>query len=108
METSIGILAIIFLLAFLVETLVEFSFGDLFDKFPKISPYKWTLKYIAIAVGLVGTFHYNIDIMQIAGKVLSVDPPILSSWYGTAITGIAVGKGSNYVHQFIVKFFPVK
>lgn len=106
--TTLGVLAVILALAFLVETLVEFIFGTIFDRVPKLTPYKWTLQYIAVVVGLIGTFHYQIDLMAILGEVVKSSPAIAVSWYGMGITGIAVGKGSNYLHQFISQFFPAK
>lgn len=108
METTIGILVVIFAVAFLVETLVEFLFGTLFDKVPRLTKYKWTLMYVAIVIGLIGTFHYRFDLIAILGQFTKASPPIMVSWYGEMITGIAIGKGSNYLHQFISKFFPTK
>lgn len=106
--TTLGILAILLALAFFVETLVEFIFGTLFDRIPALTPHKWTLQYIAVVVGLVGTFHYGIDLLAILSEVVKANPVIPVSWYGIGITGIAVGKGSNYLHQFISQFFPAK
>lgn len=113
----LAILTVLVALAFLVETLIEFVFGTLFDKVPALAPYKWTLMYVAIVVGIAGAFLYQFDLLHILSLFLSTiasktDPtavPILPvTWYGMAITGIAVGKGSNYLHQFISKFFPAK
>lgn len=104
--TTPGILLVLLALAFFVETLVEFVFGTLFDKVPALTPYKWALMYIAIVVGIVGTFLYRIDLLAILGEQMKANPPIAVSWYGMGITGIAIGKGSNYLHQFISRFFP--
>lgn len=106
--STIGILAVTLMMAFLVETLVEFFFGTLFDKVKVLTPYKWALMYIAVAVGLVGSFTYRIDIIAIAADAVRADPVIPVKWYGMIITGIAVGKGSNYIHQLVSTFFPAK
>lgn len=108
MDTTLGILAVIFAIAFLVETLVEFLFGTLFDKVPKLTKYKWTLMYAAVLIGLIGTFHYHFDLIAILGQFVKASPPVPVSWYGETVTGIAIGKGSNYLHQFISTFFPAK
>lgn len=113
---SLGVFGILIILAFLVETLVEFIFGEIFDRFPALTPWKWTLKYIAVIVGVVGTFLYHFDILAISSKVIAAltpagtDPPavLAVTWYGMLITGIAIGKGSNYLHQFVSQFFPAK
>lgn len=106
--TSVGILIVVLFLAFLVETLVEFVFGTVFDKIPALSQYKWTIQFIAIAVGVIGTFHYDIDLIAILGQTVHANPPIEVGWLGKTLTGIAIGKGSNYVHQLISKYFPAK
>lgn len=106
--TTLGILVVLLALAFLVETLVEFLFGTLFDKVPVLAPHKWALMYIAVLVGIVGAFLYHFDLLEILGETVKAEPAITVTWYGEAITGIAIGKGSNYLHQFISQFFPSK
>jgi hypothetical protein len=95
--------------AFLVETLVEFALGMLFDKIPKITPYKWVLAYAAIAVGILGAFVYKFDVIFMLFSYLGVESwlgePIRITIIGLIITGIAIGKGSNYLHDFLKKFF---
>lgn len=102
----LAILAIIFLLSFLVETLVEFLFGDIADHIPQIEPYKWTIKYLAVAVGVAGAWVYRFDLIYLLSQYLEAD--LTSTPYGITLTGIAVGKGSNYIHQLISQFFPSK
>src|SRR5512146_206687 len=87
---GLGVLVIMIALAFLVETLTEFLFGTLFDKVPKLTPYKWTLMYIAVVVGLIGAFTYQFDLLAILGKVVGSNIGV--QWYGIAITGVAIGK----------------
>ena len=52
--TVLAILAVIFLLAFLTESLVEYLFGALVDHVPALTSYKWLLMYIAAGVGVSG------------------------------------------------------
>ncbi|KKQ62544.1 MAG: hypothetical protein US85_C0025G0012 [Candidatus Shapirobacteria bacterium GW2011_GWF1_38_23] len=81
----LGILAIIFLLSFLVEAMVEYIFGKLFDHVPVLVPYKWLLQYVALGFGVLGAFIYKFDVIT--------------------ITGLAIGRGSNFIHDLIKKFF---
>lgn len=103
-------MGLVFLLAFLVETLVEFIFGTIAGFFPQWQvgqPVKASIiQVIAVMVGLGGAFLYRFDILYLFGTFSQI--PIEATPYGMAITGIAIGKGSNYVHQVITKFFPAK
>jgi hypothetical protein len=103
-----SVLVIIFLLAFLVESLTEYLFGKLFDQVEKLRPYRWLLMYIAAMVGVLGCFLYNFDILALLGGYLYVDGGYYqtASWFGTLLTGLAVGRGSNYIHDLVSRFFP--
>ena len=98
-----GYLGIILALAFLTETLVEFLFSDIFLKFPKLAPYAWTQKYIAVVVGIGGAFIYQFDLLYLLADFFGV--PLVHSAFGIVMTGIGIGKGSNYLHDFIMRFF---
>jgi len=99
----LGYLGIILALAFLTETLVEFLFSDLFLKFPKLKEYTWTQKYIAVIVGVVGAFIYQFDLLHLLADFFGVS--LIHSPFGIVFTGIGIGKGSNYIHDFIMRFF---
>lgn len=102
-----GILAVIFLLAFLVESLVEYLFGQAFAHLPAIQPYSWLLMYVSAAVGVAGAFMFGFDLLYLMGNYLAVDWPALAapSPLGIALTGLAIGRGSNYIHDLVAKFF---
>jgi len=102
----LAILMVILLLAFLVESLTEFLLGDVFDKITVLTPFKWTLKYFAVAAGVLGAFVYKFDLPALLGQYLEIT--IATSVFGIVLTGIAIGKGSNYLHQVISQFFPEK
>lgn len=107
-------LALAFMLAFLVESFVEILFGTPMDKITLLKPYKWLLMYAAILVGVAVCFYYKLDLIalmiQFMCEQLKIDPLPLSNptSVGTLFTGLAIGKGSNYLHQFVSKFFPPK
>jgi hypothetical protein len=98
-------LLIIFLLAFLVESLVEYLFGRLFDQVKALQPHRWLLMYIAAAVGVGGCFFYGFDLLYILGGYLGNGGPAGPGWFGVLLTGLAVGRGSNYIHDLVAKFF---
>ena len=94
----LGILAIIFLLSFLVEAMVEYIFGKLFDHVPVLVPYKWLLQYVAL-----GAFIYKFDVISLLS--IWLETPIEIHPFGITITGLAIGRGSNFIHDLIKKFF---
>ena len=104
----LAILVIMVMVAFLIETLVEAIFGPVFDKIPALTPHKWALMYVALVVGVVGAFIYRFDLLAILSGYLQSEPPIAVGPFGIVITGLAIGKGSNYLHQLISRFFPAK
>lgn len=99
----LGILSVILLLSFLVEALVEYVFGGLFDNVPVLKPYKWALMYIALAAGVVGAFVYQFDVINLLS--IWLETPIDIHPFGIALTGLGIGRGSNFIHDLIKKFF---
>jgi len=105
-QTVLGVLAVILALAFLVETLIEALFGRIVDHFPVLQPYKWTLIYFAVVAGIIGAFVYQFDLLYLLFMFMGIPGQVMT--YGIVITGIAIGMGAGYIHQFISKFFPTK
>lgn len=102
----LAILAIILIVAFMVETIVEFTFAPFFDKIPTLTPFKWIQMYIALAVGVVAAVVYKFDVIFLLG--LYFKQPIPVTMVGVILTGLAVGKGSNYLHDLISKWLAPK
>lgn len=96
-------LGVIFLLSFLVESLVEYIAGQLFKHIPAISSYSWVTMYIALAVGIAGAFVYGFDLLALLGTYLGAS--IQSSSFGIVLTGAAIGRGSNYLHDLVSRYF---
>jgi len=101
------LLAVIFLLAFLVESLVEYLFGQLIAHLPVFQPYGWVLVYISAAVGVVCALFYGFDLLYLLGNWLEVSWSKLAepSIIGMVMTGLAIGRGANYLHDLVSKFF---
>lgn len=102
----LGILLVILLLAFLVESLVEYFAGQLFQRVPVLQPYSWALMYIAAIVGVAGAFVYRFDLLYLLAQFAEV--PLQSSSFGIALTGLAIGRGANYIHDLTTRFFVKK
>ncbi len=99
----IGTIGVILLLAFLVESLTEYLFGAAMEHIPALKPFSWTLMYIAAAVGVGGAFVYGFDLLALAGKFFEVN--VQSGPFGIAMTGLAIGRGANYIHDIFKRFF---
>jgi hypothetical protein len=98
-----GILAVIFLLAFLVESSVEYLAGEPFNRIPALQPHKWLLMYVACGVGIAGAFVYQFDLLWLLAHYFGVD--LVHSPFGIVITGAAIGRGANYLHSLVKRFF---
>lgn len=99
-------LGVILLLAFLVESLTEYVFGQPFDHIPTLTPYKWLLPYAALIVGVLGSWLYKFDLLVLVGTWLGV--AIVPNWLGITLTGLAIGRGATYIHDLIGQFFGQK
>lgn len=88
------------ILAFLAEGMTEYFFGPLFERLANWTgvPELGDLRYIAALVGVGLSFGYALDVLAALGFE-SVWP-----WLGQLLTGIMVGRGSNYMHDFIGMF----
>jgi len=85
-------------LAFMAESMTEYVFASWIDWLAKKHPAvkeAQPLKYVALVVGVAFAFAYSLDL--IAAMLGAVPNP---PWVGVVLTGLAVGRGANYVHDF--------
>lgn len=101
----LGVLGVILGLAYLIETLVEATVGEALNHIPAAAQYKWLLRYVAVAVGIAGALVYQFDLIHLLARVSEVST-IPVTVYGMVITGIAIGQGAAYLHQYISVYFP--
>lgn len=89
-------------LAFMAESMTEYVFASWIDLLAKKHPAikeAQPLKYVALIVGLVFAFSYSLDLIAaMLGAV--ANPP----WVGIVLTGLAIGRGANYVHDFAKQY----
>ncbi len=87
-EPIVAVLA----LAFLAESLTEYLFSGPLDSLRLPSG---LLRYIAVAVGVLLAWAYDLDITRDLLE-LTPRPPVL----GVVLTGVILGRGASYVHDF--------
>jgi len=103
MLSVFSILTVILLLAFLTESLVEYLLGAIIEHVQTLEKYAWLQMYVAAAVGIVGAFIYKFDFLHLLGKLVEED--IAVHWFGIALTGLAIGRGANYIHDIVSRYF---
>lgn len=103
LEAAVATVAIIFMVAFLVESLVEYFVGLPFENVEKLKPYKWILPYFAMAGGIVMAVVYMFDLVALLSQFLGLD--LQGNIVGVVVTGMAIGRGAEYMHKLISKFF---
>ncbi len=102
-------LAVIFALAYLAESFTEYLFGIPFDKIPKLTPYKWLLMYLSAGVGVSLAIFYQLDLIYLLAEVISeavgAPSPIQVSVVGYILTGLGIGRGASWLHDFVSQYF---
>ncbi len=99
-SNPLGLAAVIVMIGFLIETLTEAVFGKMFDHYAPAA--KWTLSYIPVLFGVGLSFYYQFDMLALVGTFLGVSIDV--AWPGMLITGVALGQGSTYLHDFFQRF----
>jgi len=106
---TLQILAVSFALAFLTESLVEYLFGAIADHVPAVDPLRWLLMYIAAVAGVALALFYHLDLIAIiaanAGVALDLAAP---TPVGMVLSGLAIGRGANYLNQFVATYLRPK
>lgn len=82
----------IFILAAVVEAIITY----VVPKNNTDEPREW-LKYVSAVLGIVVCVAYNADILATLGVVSTVP------YIGAVITGLIVGRGSNFLNDFYAK-----
>jgi hypothetical protein len=90
------------ILAFLAESVTEYFFGPLAKLLADKTgiPLLGDLRYVAALLGVGLCLAYRLDLLLAAG--FQADVPVA----GFVLTGVVIGRGSNFLHQFVEQFFP--
>lgn len=109
---TIALFTLSFLLSFLIESGTEYIFGTPMNKISKLAPYTWLLMYVSMGAGIGLCFYYQLDMIALLPTwlaELTKEPAAYTPTpVGFILSGLAIGRGSNYLHQVMSKFFPVK
>lgn len=100
--TAIWVVVLALVLATLVEGFTEYIFGTAFDKFPKLTPYKWLLMYLSLIVGVVVCFYYAIDLVALIANNAGASLP--NTPVGIVFSGLIVGRGADYINDFVSRW----
>jgi len=102
---ELTIVLLVLALAFVAEAMTEYLFGWAFDLWEAANPIvarAEPLKYVAAAMGVGLAFAYRLDLI---GWAFGVQPS--PAWIGVLITGLAIGRGANFVHDFAERYLGV-
>jgi len=106
-----GQLAIVILLtfiAFIVEAVVEYLAASWLKLV--ITSSEWRAVVLRWTAGVVGIFFcaiWGVDLMSAIVRSFGFEPlhTRLAFWFGIVITGIMIGRGSNWLHDMAKKWF---
>lgn len=93
------LLVLILALAALAEGLVEYFLSPWLKLLPAMLAAE-APKYVAAAVGILLAVCYQADLLAVFGYE-AIDPRV-----GVLLTGILLGRGSNFIHDFVKTYFP--
>ena len=101
----------ILVLATVTEALVEHILAPIVDArgenetIPPASGWDWralALRYTSLVLSVLLTITYRADLLLL----LNLSPPW--PWVGWVITGILLGRGSNFVHDFASRWLTIQ
>lgn len=100
----LGAISLTLVLSFLTESMIEYFLGTPMDKIEKLKPYRWLLIYAAPIAAVPLAINYQIDLVAWIARLANVE--IADSMVGFVLSGLVIGRGANYAHQFVSKYFP--
>ena len=101
--STLAVLAGIFVLAFLAETLTEYFARPFLrpetlpgnEHEPRHVVPAFLLRYLAALVGVALAIAYRADLLAVFGLVA------WSPWIGYVVTGLIIGRGANYLNDVV-------
>jgi hypothetical protein len=93
MNTGLTAVAVILMLAFLNESMIEWIFGGWLKKS--------VIKYVALVGGIALAFVFNIQMLASLAGVQTAGAAVYAD---IVLSGLVMGRGSQYVHDFYSKF----
>jgi hypothetical protein len=101
-EDASFVVCIALILAFPSEGVTEDFFGPLFKALAEATGIALLgdLRYVAALLGVALCVAYRLDLLLAAG--FEAEVPMV----GYSLTGVVIGRGSSFLHQFVEQFFP--
>lgn len=90
---------LILFLAFLAEGMTEYFARPILAWAGSVDTSPMWLRYIAMIVGVALAFGYRADLLLMVGF------PAVHPLVGIVLTGILIGRGSNYMHDLVDRYF---
>lgn len=88
-------LTALFAMSVFIEGFIEFFISD-----PNtVQPW---LKYVGLVIGVGICLAYRLDVFAILGIISPIVS--ISNYIGCVLTGVIIGRGSNYLNDFIATF----
>ena len=91
----------LFIAAVVGEGIVEYLLAPLFDKWKESADpalVEQCLRMAAAAVGIAIAWQLQLKFFEIAFGLHSLSP-----WFDITVTGIAIGRGANYINDLVGK-----
>ena len=92
-------LTLILFLAFIAEGMTEYFARPILAALGSINSSPMWLRYVAMLVGIGLSVAYRADLLLIIG-FQAIHPMV-----GVVLTGILIGRGSNYMHDLVDRYF---
>lgn len=96
-----GLLVAAFMLAFIAEGTTEYLFAEPLTKLTSATWASTATKYISLLVGVALAFGFGLDVLRVVAPGLTPVAP----WVGVILTGVLIGRGSNFLNDFVTRFF---
>jgi hypothetical protein len=102
------LIGVSFALAFLTESLVEYLVGTPLAKIPKLAKFAWLLIYVSAIAGVGLALYWHIDLIAVIANWIAKVADTETEWnvttVGQVLSGLAIGRGANYLHDFLTRY----
>ena len=97
------ILALMTFVAWLAESSIEYFLGLPFEKIAALNKYRPVLPYLAAIVGVALAWFYKFDLVALLSQFVGQEAT--ASIPGIILTGLAISRGSEFLHGIAKRYF---
>jgi len=102
----IGVWAAMIVVAAIIEAVLEYVFGIWWTPIPDPDKRKKILMAVGLFLGVIICIYYRIDVVY--EMMAQVGFQVQTGIIGYVISGLIAGRGSEFVHSFIILFGNLK